>query len=144
MVTIKVNDCGLSVSADTTKDLKEITSKENMEKIRELGKTYTNEVVGPHNQREKEMMEASTRMETESKKELEYAKAAAHARKLKYDCIATAAKTGIAVIGCAAVGGVIKLFSMFSDSRDELPVVIDATEKTTKAIESSTDKKSKK
>ncbi len=47
MITLKINRDEVSLECDGTKDFKELTSKENLDKIKGFAKAYNDEVVKP-------------------------------------------------------------------------------------------------
>lgn len=134
MITLKINKDEVALECDGTKDFKELTSKENLEKIKSFAKTYNEEVVKPHCEMEAQIMKENNEMSEASEKakrehDIKLMRISEEMNKrsdVRYTITDVVRKTGSAIGIGGAILGVLKIADKIlgksSKSSGESPV----------------------
>lgn len=134
MITLKINKDEVALECDGTKDFKELTSKENLDKIKSFAKTYNEEVVKPHCEMEAQIMKENNEMCEASEKakrehDIKLMRISEEMDKrsdIRYTITDVVRKTGSAIGIGGAILGVLKIADKIlgksSESSGESPV----------------------
>lgn len=117
MITLKINKDEVALECDGTKDFKELTTRENLDKIRSFAKTYNDEVVKPHCEMEAQIMkENNVMVEATEKAKREHdikmmriSEEMTKRSDLRYTITDVIRKTGSAIGIGGAILGVLKI-----------------------------------
>ena len=121
MITVRVNEKELSIDCEGTKDFKDITNNENLEKIKKFAKVYNDEVVKPRMEAEKQAQKESQdlcaeydrkKSELDIKMAIENDKIAAKGEE-RYTLLSIVRKTGSAIGITSGIVGIIKIANKF-------------------------------
>lgn len=134
MITLKINKDEVALECDGTKDFKELTSKENLDKIKSFAKTYNEEVVKPHCEMEAQIMKENNEMNEASEKakrehDIKLMRISEEMNKrsdVRYTITDVVRKTGSAIGIGGAILGVLKIADKIlgksSESSRESPI----------------------
>lgn len=147
MITLKINRDEVSLECDGTKDFKELTSKENLDKIKGFAKAYNDEVVKPRYEMEAQvsketnaLMEACQKVKREHEIKLIRISEEQNKRSdVRYTITDIIRKTGCAAgITTVVLGGIKIADKIFSSGEQPVEAV-----ETPKKIEKKEEKKEK-
>lgn len=147
MITLKINRDEVSLECDGTKDFKELTSKENLDKIKGFAKTFNDEVVKPRYEMEAQvskecnaLTEACQKVKREHEIKLIRISEEQNKRSdLRYMITDVVRKTGCAAGITAVVLGGLKIADKIISSGEP----VEAEKEAPKKIEKKEEKKEK-